>query len=153
MMALGSKKAINHRGHRGHRGHGENANGPVQWEINDTSGEVVDAAIKVHSSLGPGLLESAYHACLAYELRKRGLFVLTQVELPVTYDDIKLDLGYRVDLLVESSVVVELKTVTKLLPVHEAQLLSYLKLGGYRAGLLINFHVDRLKHGIKRMVN
>ena len=121
--------------------------------INDVSGEVVDAAMRVHSALGPGLLESAYHACLAYELRKRGLKVLAQVELPVTYDRIKIDLGYRVDLLVEDSVVVELKTVSKMLPVHEAQLLSYLKLGDYRAGLLINFHVARLRDGIKRMVN
>jgi len=121
--------------------------------INDTSGAVVDSAIKVHSALGPGLLESAYHACLAHELRKRGLIVLTHVALPVTYEGIKLDLGYRVDLLVERSVVVELKAVTRLMPIHEAQLLSYLKLGGFRAGLLINFHVDRLKNGIKRMIN
>ena len=119
----------------------------------DVSGEVVDAAIKVHSALGPGLLESAYHACLAYELRQRGLKVFTQVELPVTYREIKIDLGYRLDLLVEQRLVVELKTVTKVLRVHEAQLLSYLKLGGFRAGLLINFHTARLKDGIKRMVN
>jgi GxxExxY protein len=118
--------------------------------INDVTGAVVDAAFKVHSVLGPGLLESAY---LAYELRKRGLEVTTQFELPVVYDEVKVDLGYRVDLLVERSVVVELKTVSKLLPVHEAQLLSYLKLGDFRAGLLINFHAARLKDGIKRMVN
>jgi GxxExxY protein len=121
--------------------------------INDVTGAVVDAALKVHSVLGPGLLESAYEACLAYELRKRGLEVTTQFELPVVYDDIRIDLGYRVDLLVEGSVVVELKTVSKLLPVHEAHLLSYLKLGDFRAGLLINFHAGRLKDGIKRMVN
>jgi GxxExxY protein len=121
--------------------------------INDVTGAVVDAAFKVHSVLGPGLLESAYQACLAYELRKRGLEVTTQFELPVVYDEVKVDLGYRVDLLVERSVVVELKTVSKLLPVHEAQLLSYLKLGDFRAGLLINFHAARLKDGIKRMVN
>jgi GxxExxY protein len=122
-------------------------------EVNEISGAVVDSAMKVHSTLGPGLLESAYHACLAYELRKRRLRVLTQVELPVLYEDIKIDMGYRLDMLVEGLVVVELKTVVKLLPVHEAQLLSYLKLGGYRTGLLINFHVARLKDGIKRMVN
>jgi GxxExxY protein len=122
-------------------------------EFNHITGVVVDAAMKVHSALGPGLLESAYHACLAYELRKRGLKVLTQVELPVVYDEITVDLGYRIDLLVQDSVVVELKCVSKLLRVHEAQVLSYLKLGGYRAGLLINFHVARLKDGIKRMVN
>jgi GxxExxY protein len=121
--------------------------------INDVTGAVVDSALKVHSVLGPGLLESAYAACLAYELRKRGLEVATQFELPVVYDDVSIDLGYRVDLLIEGSVVVELKTVSKLLPVHEAQLLSYLRLGNFRAGLLINFHASRLKDGIKRMVN
>lgn len=121
--------------------------------INEITGAIVDAAIKVHSVLGPGLLESSYHACLAYELRKRGLEVATQVELPVMYDSIRVDLGYRLDLLIERSVVVELKTVTKLLRVHEAQLLSYLKLGNFQAGLLINFHAARLKDGIKRMVN
>lgn len=120
---------------------------------NTTSGVVVDSAIKVHSALGPGLLESAYHACLAHELRQRGVRVLTQVDLPVVYDGKRIDVGYRIDMLVEDSVVVELKTVKKLLRVHEAQLLSYLRLGGYRVGLLINFHVDRLKDGIRRMVN
>jgi len=121
--------------------------------INDITGTVVDAAMQVHSVLGPGLLESAYEACLVYELRKRGIEVAVQVELPVIYGEIRIHLGYRIDLLVEESVVVELKTVTKLLPVHEAQLLSYLKLGNFRAGLLINFHSARLKDGIKRMVN
>lgn len=120
---------------------------------NTTSGVVVDSAIKVHSALGPGLLESAYHACLAHELRQRGVRVLTQVDLPVVYDGKRIDVGYRIDMLVEDSVVVELKTVKKLLRVHEAQLLSYLRLGGYRVGLLINFHVDRLKDGIRRMTN
>jgi GxxExxY protein len=117
------------------------------------SGAVVDAAIKVHSRLGPGLLESAYQACLAYELRKRGLHVQTQVELPVVYDDVEIDVGYRVDLLVERVLLVEIKAVSRVQLVHEAQLLSYLKLGGFRAGLLINFHVPRLKNGITRMVN
>jgi len=121
--------------------------------VNDVTGSVVDAAIKVHTQLGPGLLESAYQACLAYELRKRGLDVQTQVSLPVIYDEVRIDCGYRVDLIVEGSVLVEIKAVSKLLPIHEAQLLSYLKLGGFRAGLLINFHVPRLKEGIKRMVN
>ena len=121
--------------------------------VNDVTGSVVDAAIKVHTQLGPGLLESAYQACLAYDLRKRGLDVQTQVSLPVIYDEVRIDCGYRVDLLVEGSVLVEIKAVSKLLPIHEAQLLSYLKLGGFRAGLLINFHVPRLKEGIKRMVN
>ena len=121
--------------------------------VNDVTGSVVDAAIKVHTQLGPGLLESAYQACLAYELRKRGLDVQTQVSLPVIYDEVRIDCGYRVDLIVEGSVLVEIKAVSNLLPIHEAQLLSYLKLGGFRAGLLINFHVPRLKEGIKRMVN
>ena len=121
--------------------------------INSISVEVVSGSFRVHSTLGPGLLESAYHACLAYELRKQGLKVQSQVEMPVSYGEITIDLGYRLDMLVEDCVVVELKTVRKLLPVHEAQLLSYLKLGGFRVGLLINFHVPALKEGIKRMVN
>ena len=120
---------------------------------NDTSGQVVDAAMKIHSALGPGLLESAYEACLGHELRKRGLGVQIQVPLPITYDGVRIDLGYRVDLLVDAAVVVELKAVAKLQPIHDAQLLSYLKLSGHRVGLLINFHTLRLKDGIKRMVN
>ena len=116
------------------------------------SGEVVDAAMKVHTVLGPSLLESAYELCLAHELRKRGLDVKTQVIMPVHYGDLSLDAGYRIDLLVESALVVELKAVAKLLPLHEAQLLSYVRLGRYRTGLLINFHVERLKDGIRRRV-
>ena len=122
-------------------------------DINEVSGEVVDAAIRVHSVLGPGLLESAYEACLAHELRKRGLKVLAQVDLPVVYDGAIIDVGYRIDLLVEDCVIVELKAVEKVLPIHEAQLLSYLKLSGHKLGLLINFHVLHLKDGVKRMVN
>ena len=121
--------------------------------INDRSGQVVDAAMRVHSALGPGLLEGAYEACLAYELRQRGLRVLAQLPLPVVYEGVRIELGYRVDLLVDDAVVVELKAVAKLLPIHEAQLLSYLKLSEYRVGLLNNFHVLHLKDGIKRMVN
>jgi GxxExxY protein len=116
------------------------------------TGQVVDAAMTVHSALGPGLLESAYEACLAYELRARGLRVLAQVPLPVVYRAVRIEVGYRLDLLVDGAVVVELKTVAKLLPIHEAQLLSYLRLSGIRVGLLINFHVPRLRDGIKRMV-
>jgi GxxExxY protein len=97
-------------------------------------------------------MESAYEACMAYELRKRGLRVATQLALPVVYADVRIELGYRVDLLVDDVVVVELKTVSKLLPIHEAQLLSYLRLGAYRVGLLINFHTLHLKDGIKRML-
>ncbi len=121
-------------------------------DTNKVSGFVVDSSLKVHSALGPGLLESAYEACLAHELRKRGLAVDKQVAVPVVYDGIQLDVGYRIDLLVEHAVVVEIKAISKLLPVHVAQLLSRLKLSRHRVGLLINFHVLRLKDGIGRMV-
>ncbi|MEN6336305.1 MAG: GxxExxY protein [Phycisphaerales bacterium] len=122
-------------------------------EVNDVSGHVVDAAMRIHSVLGPGLLENAYEACLKHELEKRGLKVDQQVGLPIIYDNIRMDVGYRLDLLVESSVIVELKAVDRLTPVHEAQLLSYLKLSGKKVGLLINFNVAQLKNGIRRMVN
>ena len=121
--------------------------------INEVSGHVVDSAIRVHSALGPGLLESAYQACLAHELRKRGVRIRTEVPMPVVYDGIELDLAYRLDMLVEESVVVEIKAIAKILPIHEAQLLSQLRLSDRRVGLLINFHVARLKDGIVRMVN
>ncbi len=121
--------------------------------INNCSGAVVDAAMKVHSALGPGLLEGAYEGCLAHELRKRGLLIVNQLALPVVYDGICIDLGYRIDLLVNGVVVVEVKAVGKLLPIHNAQLLSYLKLGGYKVGLLINFNVAHLRDGIRRIVN
>lgn len=114
---------------------------------------VVDAALKVHSALGPGLLESAYEACLAHELEKRGLRVVRQQPMPITYDGVRLDIGYRVDLLLDNLVIVELKTVEKVLPIHTAQLLSYLKLGGWRLGFLLNFNVAHMKDGIKRLVN
>ena len=122
-------------------------------EINEITGQIVDAAMKVHTKLGPGLLESAYEACLAYELRQRRLQVATQVSLPISYEDVQLDAGYRIDLLVESQVIVELKAVEKMIPLYEAQLLSYLKLSGNKIGLLINFNVMRLKDGIKRTAN
>lgn len=118
--------------------------------INDISGAVVDAAMKVHTALGPGLLESAYEACLKHELGKRGFKALSQVILPVIYDGVEVDAGYRPDLLVEDVVIVEVKAVERLLPIHEAQLLSYLKLSGRKVGLLINFNVEHLKNGIKR---
>jgi len=121
--------------------------------LNDSSGVVVDAAIKVHTALGPGLLEGAYEGCLVHELRKRGHLVAQQLPLPVLYDGICIDLGYRIDLLVDGGVVVEVKSVGKLAPIHNAQLLSYLKLGGYKVGLLLNFNVPRLKDGIRRIVN
>jgi GxxExxY protein len=119
---------------------------------NQISGAIIDAAMKVHSALGPGLLESAYAACLKYELIKRGLRVACEVPLPVIYDEVKLDAGYRLDMLVEDTVIVELKAIEALAPIHHAQLLSYLKLSGKSIGLLINFHVLHLKDGIKRLV-
>ena len=119
---------------------------------NEISGQIVDAAIKVHTALGPGLLESAYQGCLAYELRKRGLKVEVQLGLPVVYDDVNIEVGYRIDLLVEDRVIVELKSVDKIAPIHQAQLLTYLRLSDKRLGLLINFNVLHLKDGIKRMV-
>jgi GxxExxY protein len=122
-------------------------------EINQVTEVIVDAAMKVHSALGPGLLESAYEACLVHELRKRGLKAESQVPMPLLYDGKKMDVGYRADVLVEDGVIVELKAVDKLLPIHSAILLSYLKLSGLKVGLLINFHVPHLKDGIKRMVN
>lgn len=109
--------------------------------------------MQVHTTLGPGLLESAYGACLKYELEKNGFKVLSQVGLPVIYDGIQIDIGYRLDLLVEDAVIVELKAVKELTPLHNAQLLSYLKLSELQLGLLINFNVLLLKSGIKRMVN
>ena len=122
-------------------------------EINELSGQVVDAAMKVHSALGPGLLESAYEACLVFELHRRGLKAVRQVEQPVVYDSVKIDVGYRLDVLVEDAVILELKAVKELLPIHKAQLLSYLKLSGHKLGLLINFNTLHLKDGIVRMVN
>ena len=109
--------------------------------------------MKVHTRVGPGLLESAYEACLLYELEKAGLRVSTQVPFPLVYDGLKLDVGYRIDLLVENLVIVEIKCVEAILPVHKSQLLSYLRLTDKSLGLLINFHVEHLKEGIRRIVN
>lgn len=122
-------------------------------QLNDISGQIVDAAMRVHSELGPGLLESAYEACLFFELTKRGFRVERQLELPVVYDGIRVDAGYRLDLLVQGCIIVELKAVEQLANIHQAQLLTYLKLSDKRLGLLINFNVVHLKDGIKRMVN
>ena len=122
-------------------------------EINEISGQVVDAALKVHSHLGPGLLESAYEACLAYELQRRRLRVVRQLLLPIEYEGIKVDAGYRIDLLVEERVVVELKAVDAIHPIHRAQLLSYLRLSKKRVGLLLNFNVLHLRDGIERLIN
>ena len=120
---------------------------------NDTLTEqIIGAAIEVHKRLGPGLLESAYETCLCYELKLKNLKVERQKNLPVFYRDIKLDIGYRLDLIVENQVIVELKSASKLLPVHEAQLISYLKHNGGGRGLLINFNVKLLKNGIRRLI-
>ncbi|HEY2392872.1 MAG TPA: GxxExxY protein [Candidatus Angelobacter sp.] len=119
---------------------------------NEVSHVVITAAMKVHSALGPGLLESAYEACLAHELRKAGLKVETQVGLPVFYDGIKLDLGYRIDMMVNDLVVIELKSVEEISRIHVAQVLSYMKLSKKQLGLIINFNVLHLKDGIKRLV-
>lgn len=125
---------------------------PIPPETNDVSGAVVTAAFRVHSTLGPGLLESVYETCLVHELKKQGHEVAQQVAVPIEYDGILIEGGLRLDLTVNAQVVVELKAVEKLLPVHEAQLLTYLRLTGCRVGLLINFNVPSLKDGIRRMV-
>lgn len=115
--------------------------------------ELVDAMVTVHRELGPGLLESAYQACLAYELRNRGIEVQCEAKLPVRYKGLEIEAGYRIDLLVAGCIVVENKSVQELAPIHEAQLLTYLKLSGRRLGFLINWNVPLIKDGIKRMVN
>jgi GxxExxY protein len=122
-------------------------------DIEEITTQIVDAAIKVHRALGPGLLESAYQRCLAYELRTRGMIVETEVLLPLKYEGIEIDAGYRIDMWVNRSVVVENKTVDGLLPIHQAQLLTYLKLTGSKLGFLLNWNVPVMKSGIKRMVN
>ena len=124
--------------------------GLVEDEI---SSQVILAAIEVHRHLGPGLLESAYETCLCHELELQGLSYSRQVVLPVVYKGIALDCGYRLDLVVEEKVALELKAVADIEPVHVAQVLTYLRLSGLRLGLLLNFNVSMLKHGIKRVVN
>ena len=121
--------------------------------FNEISGAVVDASMKVHSALGPGLLENVYEVCLAHELNKRGLRTASQLPLPVNYDGEKIDLGFRVDILVENTVVVEIKAVDAITPVHQAQLITFLKLSRKHVGLLINFNVVHLRDGIRRMVH
>jgi GxxExxY protein len=114
---------------------------------------IIGAALRVHSAVGPGLLENAYELCLTYELEKQRLAVQRQALVPIRYEDLQIDNGYRIDLLGRGSVVVELKAVEAILPVHRGQLLSYLKLGGFKLGYLLNFHVAHLRDGIVRMVN
>jgi GxxExxY protein len=120
---------------------------------NDIAAVVVDAALKIHKTLGPGLLESVYQAVLNFELRKRGLTVAQQLPLPVYYEGVKLNLGFRVDLLVADKIVVEIKSVEALAPVHRKQLETYLRLMNVRLGLLINFNVELMKYGIQTVVN
>jgi GxxExxY protein len=125
---------------------------PIPAEVDFVAAQVVNAAFQVHSRLGPGLLESVYEVCSVHELTKAGLRVERQVVLPVIYDGIRLDAGLRIDAVVEGCILIELKAVETILPVHRAQLLTYLKLSGHRLGLVINFNVPVIKHGIVRMV-
>lgn len=122
-------------------------------DIETIARQIVDSAIRVHTRLGPGMLESAYEACVGYELAKRSFAVQKQVPMPLRYDDLLLDIGYRLDLVVEDAVVIELKSVQQLMPIHTAQLLSYLRAGDYRIGFLLNFSTVHMRDGIKRVVN
>lgn len=121
--------------------------------LNRITETIIGAAIGIHKALGPGLLESAYEACMVYDLTQAGLRVDQQKSLPVVYREVKLECGYRLDLLVEKEVIVEIKSIEKFLPIHKAQLMSYLKLADCKVGLLINFNVEILKDGIQRVVN
>ncbi len=121
--------------------------------LNGITETIIGSAIQIHKALGPGLLESAYECCLAHELTKRHLRVEQQKPLPLVYEEVKLECGYRIDLVVEGSVVVEIKSVDALAPIHEAQILTYLKLSGCKLGLLINFNVPVVKDGIHRYIN
>lgn len=123
-----------------------------EYPLKDLTEKIIGAAIEVHRNLGPGLLESAYERCLIYELEKLGLLVENQKPLPLVYKEITVEQGYRLDLLVEDKVVVELKTVEWLTNIHEAQVLTYLRISGHKVGLLINFNVDILKRGLRRFV-
>ena len=122
-------------------------------DIETIASKIVAAAMKVHIVLGPGLLESAYQKCMQYELQKDGLKVACEAALPIVYENITIDAGYRIDMMVDDMVIIENKTVEKLLPIHEAQLLTYLKLRSCKLGFLLNWNVPRMKDGIKRMVN
>ena len=125
----------------------------IEKTENELSNIIIGCAIEVHKQLGPGLLESAYQECLFYELRNQGLNVIKEKPMPIIYKEVKLDHGYRIDLLVNNKVVIEVKTVEMFTDVHTAQVLTYLKLGNYKLGLLLNFHVTSLKNGIKRIIN
>jgi GxxExxY protein len=125
---------------------------PIAPQVEKIGKAVLDAAFKVHTALGPGLLESVYETTMAYEVRKSGSMVATQVSLPIIYDGQQLESGFRLDMLVEKCVIVELKSVETMNPVYEAQIMTYLRLSGVRLGFLINFNVKRLKEGIKRFI-
>lgn len=137
---------MKHGEHGGHGGHQE------LEALNDLAGTVIGAGLKVHKALGPGLLESAYEHCLAHELRNRGIAVQRQVPLPINYEGLTLEVGYRLDLLVAGAIVVEVKAVDALTRVHEAQVLTYLRLSGHRLGFLLNFNVELFKQGVRRFV-
>ncbi len=122
-------------------------------DIEKIATSIVHSAIKIHKALGPGLLESVYQKCLSYELRKSGLEVDCELPLPVAYESVKLDTGFRIDMMVQHTVIIENKTVEKILPIHEAQLLTYLKLADIKLGFLLNWNVVLMKDGIRRMVN
>jgi GxxExxY protein len=137
--------------HREHRDYTEDTEKKIRkMELNEITNQIIGCAIEVHRNLGPGLLESAYEECLAYELVKKDLKIKRQQPTPVVYKEIKLECGYRIDIIVENEVVIELKVVDALNPVHEAQILTYMKFSGKKLGLLINFNVTVLKNGIKR---
>ena len=121
-------------------------------DVNKLSNTVIGAAIDVHKTLGPGLLETAYETCLCHELGLRGVAYQKQLNLPVVYKDVLLDCGYRLDILVEDAIVLELKSIEKILPIHDAQLLTYLKIGGWQLGMILNFNVPLLRYGIRRKV-
>jgi GxxExxY protein len=126
---------------------------PIPERLNEVSGQIVQAAVKIHKTLGPGLLEAAYEACMAREMALRNLKFRTQVPIPIEYESVKLDAGFRLDMLVEEQVIVELKAVEKVIPLHQAQLLTYLKLSKCRLGLLINFNSLRIMDDLVRLVN
>ena len=138
---------MEHQGHEGHQGHQEIGAG-----LDDLARTEVDAGLKIHKALGPGLLESAYEHCLAHELRNRGVAVQRQVALPIVYEGLTLEVGYRLDLLVQNSIVVEVKAVDALTRVNDAQVLTYLRLSGHRLGFLLNFNVELFKQGVRRFV-
>jgi GxxExxY protein len=125
---------------------------PIASRAEEVATAIVDAAIKVHRALGPGLLESVYEACLCYELSKRGITYRRQVSLPVRYEEVFIETGFRLDVLVDECVIVELKSTEAIIPIHEAQLLTHLKLANVRLGFILNFNVPLMKQGIKRMV-